>query len=327
MTRILAFLLTLFVTATAFADALVVYSGRGEALVAPLFAQFEKDTGIQLDVRYNTTASLATQLLSEQKDSPADVVFFQESGYLTLLAQAGLLKELSPTLRHQVGTSFQDENGFWIGSSARVRVLAYNTDKVKVSDLPKDLSELTHAKWRGKIGWAPTNASMQAHVSALRILWGEDATLKWLEGIKANQPMSYPKNAPIVSAVGKGEILVGWTNHYYLHQLKKQNPALPVANYHFPEGGKAGNILIISGAGIHQHSQKTAQAEQLIAYLIGERAQDYFANQSFEYPTRNGVAANPGVAPLSQIPFAKVTQKELANVEPTLKMLRSLGLI
>jgi iron(III) transport system substrate-binding protein len=326
MIRFLAFFLTFF-TFNAIAQDLVVYSGRGEALVAPLFAQFEKDTGIKLDVRYNTTASLATQLLSEQQNSPADVVFFQESGYLTLLAQAGLLKELNADLLKPVGTQFQDQNKRWVGTSARVRVLAYNTDKVKPEDLPKDLKELTDPKWSGKIGWAPTNASMQAHVSALRVLWGEEPTFKWLEGVKNNKPLSYPKNAPLVAAVGQGEILVGWANHYYLYQLKKQNPNLPVANYHFPESGKAGNILIISGAGIHQHTNKTEQAQQLIAYLTGEKAQLFFANESFEYPTRTGIATGEGVTPLADIPFADVSQKDLADIQPTLNMLRKLGLI
>lgn len=326
MTRILAFFLTLF-TYSAIAQELVVYSGRGEALVKPLFDQFEKDTGIKLDVRYNTTSSLATQLLSEQQNSPADVVFLQESGYLTLLAEAGLLKTLNPNVLKQVAPHAQDANGRWLGSSARVRVLAYNTDKVKAEDLPKDLKELADPKWSGKkIGWAPANASMQAHVSALRVLWGEEPTFKWLEAVKNNDPISYPKNAPIVSAVGNGEILVGWVNHYYLHMLKKQNPNLPVANYHFPESGKAGNILIISGVGIYEHTKKSAQAEQFIAYLISEKGQKFFTD-TFEYPTRIGMAANPVVTPLSEIPFAQVSQKDLANVEPTLKMLRSLKLL
>jgi iron(III) transport system substrate-binding protein len=123
MKKFLVLFLTLF-TFSALADELVVYSGRGEALVAPLFAQFEKDTGIKLDVRYNTTSSLATQLLSEKQNSPADIVFFQESGYLTLLAEAGLLKTLNADLLKQVAPHSQDAKGRWLGSSARVRVLA-----------------------------------------------------------------------------------------------------------------------------------------------------------------------------------------------------------
>ncbi|HLF66284.1 MAG TPA: extracellular solute-binding protein, partial [Gammaproteobacteria bacterium] len=245
MSRLFALLFAFFTCSALFANDLVVYSGRSEALVAPLFAQFTKETGIKVDVRYNSTASIATQFLNEQKNSPADVIFLQESGYLTMLSKANLLVSLKSELRDQVDEHLQDTYGYWLGSSARVRVLAYNTDKVKVEDLPKDLKELTDPKWLKQIGWAPSNASMQAHVSALRVLWGEEPTFKWLEGVKANQPLSFQKNAQIAQAVGQGELLLGWSNHYYTHQLKKQNPNLKVANYHFPESGKAGNILII----------------------------------------------------------------------------------
>lgn len=222
MTRILAFFLTIL-TFNAFAQTpLVVYSGRSEALVAPLFAQFEKETGIKLDVRYNSTTAIATQFLNEQKDSPADVIFLQESGYLTMLSKAGLLQPLKADLLNQVEPNLQDDKGYWVGSSARVRVLAYNTDKLKPEDLPKDLTELALPQWQNKLGWAPTNASMQAHVSALRVLWGEEPTFKWLESVKNNKPHAYQKNAQIVNAVGQGEILIGWANHYYAHQLKNK---------------------------------------------------------------------------------------------------------
>ncbi len=327
MTRLFALMIAFFTSSALFAQDLVVYSGRSEALVAPLFAQFEKETGIKLDVRYNSTASIATQFLTEQKNSPADVIFLQESGYLTVLSEANLLQNIKSELRDQVEENLQDSQGYWLGSSARVRVLAYNTDKVKPEELPKDLSELTAPKWKGQIGWAPSNASMQGHVSALRVLWGEDPTFKWLEGVKANQAVSYQKNGQITNAVGQGELLLGWSNHYYTHQLKKQNPKLAVANYHFPESGKAGNILIISGVGINKHTKNLTDAEKLVNFLVGPYAQNYFANESFEYPTRKGVAANAAVTPLNKIPFATVTQQQLADIEPTVTMLRKLGLL
>ena len=77
-------------------------------------------------------------------------------------------------------------------------------------------------EWKGRIGWAPTNASFQTMVTAMRVLWGEDKTREWLEGVQANDPTIYPKNTPQVAAVAAGEIDVGLVNHYYLFSLSRR---------------------------------------------------------------------------------------------------------
>lgn len=311
-------------------DKLVIYSGRSEALVAPLIKKFEEKTGIKVDVRYNSTPTLATQLLHEGKNTPADVVFFQESGYLHALAKAGLLEKLDNALVEQVSPRFRDEEGYWVGTSGRLRVLAYNTNLVKPAELPKNLQELSDPKWKGKVGWAPSNASAQAHINALRLLWGEEETKRWLQAMKANEAVSYAKNSQIVSAVGKGEILLGWVNHYYLYELKKQNPDLPVANYNFPKGGEAGNLLIVSGGGIVKNSTHQAAAKAFLNFLLSEEIQQIVNKENFEYPTRMGSDDNKTVShPLAKdIPLAKVSQVALANnLASTLTLLQSLNLL
>lgn len=307
-------------------EKLVVYSGRGEALVAPLLKQFEQDTGIKVEAHYNSTPVIATQVLHEGKDTPADVVFFQESSYLSTLAKADLLEKLDDKLTAQVENRFRDDNGYWLGVSGRLRVLAYNTNMVKPDDLPKKLQSLTDPKWKGKIGWAPANASAQAHMTALRELWGEKKLEAWLKDMKANDPVSYAKNSQIVSDVGKGRISLGWVNHYYLHQLKKQNKALPVENYHFPADGKDGNILIVSGAALLKNSANKEAAKTFLNYLVSKKAQEYFNRDNFEYPARSDVVAE-GLTPLDQIPLANVSQASLADLKPTLALLQKLNLL
>lgn len=322
----LLMLFTVSSGAWAATDKLVLYSGRSEALVAPLIKQFEQETGIKVDVRYNTTPVLATQVLHEAKNTPADVVLFQESGFLAVLAKAGLLNKLDDSLLKQVDARFRDTKGQWIGTSGRIRVLAYNTDLVKPEELPKKLQELTDAKWKGKIGWAPANASAQAHLSALRELWGEKKLIAWLEGVKANDPQSYAKNSLIVAEVGKGRITLGWVNHYYLHQLKKQNPKLPVANYHFPAEGKDGNILMLSGVAILESSSNKKAANAFLNYLVSKKAQQIFNQDNFEYPVRADMPA-VGLTPLNKIALVEIPPSSVENLQPTVMLLQKLNLL
>jgi iron(III) transport system substrate-binding protein len=323
---LVCFFLSIF-TIHAAAAPLVVYSGRSETLIGPVLKKFQEKTGIQLDVRYNKTAALATQVLAEGKETPADVMLFQESGYLEVLSKAKLLQQLDTKLLKQVSPHFQDQNGYWIGTSGRARVLVYNTNNVKKEELPKSLKDLTEHKWQGRMGWAPENASFQAHVSALQHLWNQNKTETWLKAVKAQNPVTYANNAAQVKAVASGEIAAAWVNHYYLHQLKQQDPSLTAANYHFQTPHDAGNILMIAGAAIHKESKNTEQAKQLLNYLVSEPTQTYFAQETFEYPTRTGIPAHKDVTPINQLNLAPVKQSWLADIGPTVSLLQKLGIL
>ena len=302
----------------------VVYSGRGESLVGPLFERYEKETGRRLDVRYNDTAAIATRLGVEGADSAADVVFLQDSGYLGALSKAGLLETLPEETLSAVDPRFRDAEGHWVGTSGRARVMVYSTEAVSKEELPSRLEDLPNAKWKRRLGWAPGNSSFQAHVSVLRHVWGEDKTRSWLEAMKAVDPVVYPKNSPQVIAAANDEIAIGWVNHYYLRRLWE--PDMKAANAGFAQAGDAGNVMMVSGVAIRKGSERQQDAERFVAWLVGPSAQQYFAEKTFEYPTRPGVPTDPGIPSLSSLGLAEIDQAWLADVGPTLVLLEELGL-
>ncbi|MEE2788909.1 MAG: iron ABC transporter substrate-binding protein [Myxococcota bacterium] len=305
---------------------LVVYSGRSAGLMEPLFKMFEKKTGIKVKARFDkSTQTLANRIASEGSKTEADVLLAQDSGYLGALSKAGLLAPLPATLIAKVPSAFRDEAGQWTGISGRARVLVYSPERVKPDELPASLADLTDPKWKGRLGWAPSNASFQAHISALRTLWGDEKTRAWLKGVVANEPVVYPKNSPQVRAVSKGEIDIGWVNHYYLHKLKAADPSLKAANHSFTANGDAGNLMMVSGIGIVKASQRRSTAEQLVSFLLSAEAQTYLAQKVFEYPVLNSIDRHPGVPPI-QGKLAQVNQEALTDVANTVQILREFGL-
>src|SRR5688572_33433330 len=107
---------------------LTVYSGREEELVAPLFERFERETGVDVEVRYGDSAELAATIAEEGDNSPADVFFAQDPG--SLGAVDAQLAELPEDVLDRVGERFRDAHGRWVGTSGRTRVLVYNTRAV-----------------------------------------------------------------------------------------------------------------------------------------------------------------------------------------------------
>jgi iron(III) transport system substrate-binding protein len=310
---------------------LIIYSGRSDSLVQPIIDQFAEASGIDVEVRYGSTSEMAGLLLEEGANSPADVFYAQDPGGIGAVSEAGLFAPLPQETLDKVPPRFAAEDGSWVGISGRARTVVYNTDEISdpATELPDDLMGFTDPKWNGRLGWAPSNGSFQAMVTALRSVWGEDQTREWLQGIQANNPVVYPNNTPIVEAVGSGEINIGFVNHYYLYRfLTSQGEAFAARNYFLPGGGP-GSLIMVSGTGILQNADNAENAQRFVEFLLSLPAQQYFASQTFEYPLIEGVNTVSNLPPLAELDAVAIDIPlgDLADLQGTQDMLIDLGII
>ena len=338
--RHLALLLTLLATCTAAAiiagcggsansPTLVVYSGREQDLVGPLFEQFTKDTGIQLDVRYGESAELAATIREEGDASPADVFYAQDAGSVGVLEDHFAVlpqSDLTP-----IPARFRDPAGRWVGITGRVRVLAYNTDHLRDAQLPASVLALGAADWKlGDIGVAPTNASFVGFVSAMRLTEGDAKTKLFLTGL-AGHAKTYQKNAQIIDAIATGEVDTGLVNHYYLYEKLASDPTAPVANHYFAPTD-VGSFVNVAPIAILKTAAHADEAQTFVQYLL-TKAQVYYANTEGEreYPlneTQPGLERVRDLPPLADIPGPDVDLADLGHdLESTIAMIRDAGLI
>lgn len=304
---------------------LTIYSGRSESLAGPVLGSFTEATGIDVEVKYADTAELAAILLEEGSRSPADIFFAQDSGALGAVAAAGLLEPLSQEVLGRVPAALRDPEGSWVGISGRARTVAYST--AADIELPASILDFTAPEWSGRIGWAPANGSFQSFVTSLRATEGEDAAKAWLEGILANDAVDYPSNTAAVEGVAAGEVDVAFVNHYYLLRLlAEQGDDYPVAQ-HFLAGGDPGALVNVAGVARLASSDQPEAATALIDYLLGTQAQAYFAEQTYEYPLIEGIAADPRLPELATIEVPDIDLSELADLQGTVELLREVGAI
>jgi iron(III) transport system substrate-binding protein len=304
---------------------LTIYSGREEELVAPLFERFEQQTGTEVEVRYGDSAELAAAIAEEGENSPAEVFFAQDPGSLGALENR--LAELPEGILERVPARYRDEGGHWVGTSGRVRVIAYNTDALAEEEVPDSVFELVDARWKGRVGVAPTNASFQAFVSAMRLSQGEPKTMEWLEDLKDNGVKFYEKNLPVVEAVASGEIELGLVNHYYLYVAKEENPDAAVAN-HFLAGSDPGAVVSVAGAGVLRRADDKGEAERFVGFLLSGEGQRFYTEEAeeAEYPLVAGIAPKQGLPPLASLTGPDLDLSRLgAELESTLKLLSETG--
>ena len=308
-------------------DTLTIYSGREEELVAPLIEQFEQDTGTDVEVRYGDSAELAATIAEEGDGSPADVFFAQDPGSLGAVAGEGLLAELPGESLQRVPERFRDPEGRWVGTSGRSRVIAFNTDELSEDEVPDSVFDLTDPRWHGRVGVAPTNASFQAFVTAMRLQQGEEQTREWLEAMKENGVRFYEKNTPIVEAVASGEIDVGLVNHYYLYLVKEEQPGAPVAN-HFLPGDDPGALVSAAGVGVLKSTDSGEDAERFVEFLLSDDGQRFYTQRAeeAEYPLVAGIAAKEGLPPLASLGGPTLDYSSLGQeLERTLELLSETG--
>lgn len=304
---------------------LTIYSGRSKSLVEPIIDQFSHATGIDVQVKYAKTGALAATIQEEGANSPADLFFAQDPSGLGAIQ--AMFSPISADLLALVPEWARAADGSWVGISGRARALVYNTQSLTAADLPADIRDLTDPKWKGRLGWAPTNGSFQAMVTGMRSSWGEAATREWLEGMVKNEAKVYPKNTPQVAAAAAGEIDIGLVNHYYLHRfMAEEGDSFSARNYH-PSAGGPGSLVMVAGAGILSTSDDKENAEKFLGFMLSLAGQQYFASQTFEYPLVEGVKTSYGLVPIDQIVNPGIMPGDLTDLEGTQKLLRDVGII
>ncbi len=307
-------------------ETLTVYSGRTENLIGPLLERFTAETGIPVEVRYGQSADLALLIDQEGDRSPADVFISQSPGAVGYLAERDRLRPIPERLLGLVPAEFRNADGLWIGMTGRVRTLVYNRDLVDPADLPRSVFDLTDEAYRGRVAVAPANGSFQDFVTAMRELYGDDAALDWLRGLAANDAQTYANNTAIVQAVARGDVPMGLVNHYYNLRAKAEDPTIASENSPFADGD-IGNLMIVTAITVLSTADAPEDAERLVEFMLGEEAQRFFSEQTFEYPLAAGVEPADVLPPLSAVGVATYDFDRLGGgLERTKELIDESGL-
>lgn len=283
-----------------------IYSGRTENLINPVLEAFACETGIEVAVRWGASTDLALLVSEEGDRTPADVFLSRSPGPVGFLESEGLLGSVDQNVLDLVSEENRSANGSWVGFSGRKRVLVYNMDILDASALPTSIFELTDEKYRGQVALPATNGSFVDWFTVFRDQSGTEVATKWLDDMVENDARFYPNNRAIVEAAGRGEIEMGLVNHYYNYQEQIAQGDDHRAVNHDLADDDIGSLLIITAASVVAGSDNTEEANELLAYLLSTPVQQYFSQETFEYPLAAGVEAADILPPLTALEIGSV---------------------
>jgi iron(III) transport system substrate-binding protein len=311
-------------------DSLTLYSGQHVQTTNSLVAAFEKKTGIQVNVRSDDEDVLSQQIVTEGAHSPADVFFTENTPPLQYLASKGLLAPVNPSTLANTPAKFNAPASNWVGVSARVSVMVYNTSLLKPSQLPTSVMQLADPQWKGKLALAGGETDFQPIVTSIARTYGSAAAEKWLLAVKANATSHlYPDNETIVDEVNRGQVAIGIINQYYWYRLQAEVGTSNVHSaiaYFAPKD--VGYVLDVSGAGVLKSSTHQANAQKFLAFLTSRQGQEIIGHSdSFEYPIASGVTTSKPETPFDQLQPNAISIAELGTGAEAIKLLQEAQLL
>jgi iron(III) transport system substrate-binding protein len=310
---------------------ITVYNGQHQQTTEALIAAFERQTGIHVKERDGDENELAAEIRQEGSKSPADVFFTENSPALMSLQEKGLLAPVPSSVLSQVPAQYSSPLGEWVGVSARVSTLVYNTSLLQPSQLPSSVMDLANPEWKGKLALAPTETDFQPIVTSIALAHGQQAALQWIKSVAANASKhNDPDNETVTADVNNGQAAIGLINHYYWFRLQQQlgGPSHMHSQLAYFAPRDPGYVIDVSGAGVLASSHHQTAADQFLAFLVAAQGQEVIVNSdSFEYPLRPGVAAPAGLRPFDQLEPAPVTIADLGDGSVALKLIQQAQLV
>jgi iron(III) transport system substrate-binding protein len=260
-------------TTAAQSNVVNVYSARHYGALEKVFAEFSRETGIQVRLSNASSQALLERLRAEGKQTPADVFFVIDAGTLQIAAEEGLLQPIeSNVLKTAIPAELRDPKNRWFGLSQRLRTIVYNPNKVKPSEL-STYEALADRKWRGRLCLRPaTHIYTISLVASMIANLGEQKTEQVVRGWVANRPTFIDSDSRILETIAAGKCDVAITNHYYVGNALRKDPNFPVKVFWANQNDR-GVQVNISGAGVTANALNRENAIKLLEWLA-TRGQD-----------------------------------------------------
>ena len=280
----------IFAFNTLFAD-LNIYTHRHYDSDKLLFKKFSDLTGIKINVIKGGADQLIQRLISEGKNSPADILLTVDAGRLHRAKSLGLLKQVnSEILIKNVPSNMRDYDNYWFGLTVRARIIAYSKERVSKNEL-STYEDLANPKWKGRIVVrSSNNIYNQSLMASIINANGSDRALDWARSIKKNmarKPRGNDRDQARAVASGIADLAI--INTYYLGILEnstdpKDRKVAKKLGVFFPNQNNRGTHINVSGGAVTASSKNVKEALEFLEFLTDEENQKIFSAVNFEYP-------------------------------------------
>lgn len=264
-------------------NSLVVYCSHDSTYSEQILRDFERETGIQLVVRFDTEATksigLINLLIAEREQPQCDVFWNNEVLGTMKLQGLGMLEPFRGTGYQRIPDSFRASDGSWTGFAARLRVYIVNTERLDptasaieerlVGNLSHDLSRVAIAK--------PLFGTTLTQYSAWWHEVGEEAVKELHRNQRERGLLEVNGNSVVKDLVAAGRCDFGYTDTDDFFLAVDDGKPVDIVPVRTNSGR---TICIPNSVAIIKGTRRIKLAQQLVDYLLSREVETRLANSS-----------------------------------------------
>lgn len=283
---------------------MTVYCAHDSVYAEPILKQFEAETGIKVNIRFDTEATKSlglTELLIREKDTPRCDVFWNNEILGTLdLQSRDLLQPYFGEGYKRIPAAFKAPNGQWVGFAARLRVWIINTNLI--SPTPQAIEVMMGNESLDRVTIAkPLYGTTRTHYTTLWKTMGGEKLKAWHQQLKDRQLVFAQSNSQTKNLVAQGNCTIGWTDTDDFFEAKDAGKPVAMLPYRLKKTNQT--ICIPNTVMIIKNCPHPDLAKQLVDYLVSAKIQTQLSKSSAR-----------------QIPLGPVDQTQLSDDVKQLKV-------
>ncbi|WP_373649085.1 substrate-binding domain-containing protein [Schlesneria sp. DSM 10557] len=268
------------------ADTLVVYCAHDRIFAEDVLNEFSRQTGIQVQTRYDTEATkslgLINLIVQEAAQPRCDVFWNNELLGMVELQQQGLLEAHRGAAWSRIPEQFRDPEGYWVGFAARLRVIIFNTSQVASSE--ETFSTLLGLEPARVAMAKPLFGTTLTHYTVLWHLWGGERLKDWHRDLRMRGLREVDGNAAVKDIVARGtcdagltdtdDVFVALDDGLPVEMLPVRISAVPPQSDHqavpaenSPTATQYRTVCIPNTVGIIKGTRRLTAAQRLVDFL------------------------------------------------------------
>lgn len=264
------------------AETLRAYSIWPESFAAPMFEEFTRTTGIEVQFVRHSSGEVLARLIAEKENPQVDMVFGGPADTFAAMVTEGVLEAYTPPGLEQIPAEYRDTDGYWFGMATNPLVFLTNQRFLEENGLdpPTSWFDLLRPEYANSIQTADARTSGTAVsriMSLILGLGGEDEAFDYMRRFSQNVQIYTKSGGGGTIPVATGEANAGV--FFIVDSIATKQRGYDVV-ISFP---KEGVVSAVEASGMVKGARNPHLAQAMLDWLVTPEAQSLYARRGIGF--------------------------------------------